>query len=155
MGGGFRQAPGEHSELGAWVRQHRVSWEVTPHFEVEGHAKRLVARDLCLSAAPSPRCDGSPGCAECARVHEGLCRLALSVLPAGSHFQMGPFDGSFRMRPENRWRPEILLTVELRARHTSLAPMEGATLRMVSAMEQRLRALGAQHGVWLEPRRAA
>lgn len=104
------------TELEAWVREHRVSWEVTPHFEVEDHSSRLVALDLCLSAAPSPRCAGSPGCVECARVHERLCRLALSVLPAGSNFQLGPFDGAFHLRRENDWRPEILLTVELRAR---------------------------------------
>ena len=140
-------------ELKSWIRRHRVSWEVTPHFEVEGHRKRLVALDLCLAAAPSPRCSGSPGCAECARVYARLCRLAKDVLPEGSDHHLGPFDGTFHLRPENDWRPELLLEVELRGEaHSASAEADRAVLAAVGA---RLRALGAQQGLWRDPRIAA
>ena len=120
--------------LKTWARAHRVRWEMTRHFEIVHDRKTQVGFDLTLSAPRPAGCDGDPGCLECARTHEEMGRIAVSLLPPGTQYDVEPFDGSFHLGDCDE--PELLLTVEILAdaREPELADCSGRrTLALVEA----------------------
>jgi hypothetical protein len=126
--------------LKAWARAHGVCWEITRHFEIVHDCKIQVGFDLALTAARPAACDGDPACAECARAHEGLERLALSLLPDGTQYDVEPFDGSFHLGEYAE--PELLLTVEIFSDSRDPDGTDRSARSFVACVEAALRRLG-------------
>jgi hypothetical protein len=133
-------AAAPQEQLRAWARAYGVRWEITRHFEMVRDSKTQVGFDLTLITARPVACDGDPGCSECARTHEGLARLALSVLPPGTQHDVEPFDGSFHLGDEAE--PELLLTVEIFPEAAEPEAAERSIRAVLARVETALRRLG-------------
>ena len=134
--------------LRRWIRKHEVCFEILPHYEVHEGAKLQVGFDLTLYGRRRRQCRSDPGCPHCFKVYEGLKEVALQAIPLGVRCEIGPFDASFHLRPENRFEPEVMLVVEI---------LHGATFEAVDEAERHqakdvsgaLTLLGVQHRVWV------
>lgn len=147
------EAPVAASEetLKQWVRQHQVTWEVSPQREmVDGASLRVVGYEVRLyGLVPSET--GSPGCEECVGTYERLRAIAMASLPAdGGHTrcEVERFDSSLHMRPDSEWRPEIELTIHLTHRRAYASPPDALEKEATEAIQDRLKRLGAQPGRW-------
>ncbi len=140
------------NDLSRWIREHNVCFEVSPHFEIQHHAKRQSACDLTLYAShPDPSLT-DPGGPENAAIWEALKQVALRVLPANAHYDIDPFDAAYHLRPETRFAPEVDLTVEIWPEGGGGAPVDEEVKRQVHSMEAALLTLGAQRKLWHEAR---
>jgi hypothetical protein len=137
--------------LRAWIREHRVCWELSPHVEVHEHSRVQVGFDLTLSARhPEGLADG-PGCQICRRHYETLCEIAQAAVPKdeqATRCVFAPFDASVHLRPETRWTPEIELNVAILHRDATFTDIDDDERRCAAQIEQELRRLGAQPGTW-------
>lgn len=101
-------------ELKSFVREHKVCWEIAPHFEVRAGELRQVGFDLTLHAQAAAWTD--PGSAEALVIHDALHEIALRVLPRDARFEVRPFEAALRFRRETAWSAEIDLVIEVRHR---------------------------------------
>jgi hypothetical protein len=133
-------AAAPQDQLRAWARAYRVRWEITRHFEMVRDCKTPMGFDLTLISARPVGCNGDPACGECARAHEGLARLASSVLPPGTLHDVSPFDGSFHLGDQEE--PELLLTVEIFPEAVERDVAERSVRAVLAQVENGLRRLG-------------
>jgi hypothetical protein len=138
----------EEMRLKQWTRQHRVTYEVSPHFEMQRHQKVTTGFDLTLHAARSGPCTSDPGCACCHAIHDGLGVLVRQVVPNGARYQVEAFDSSFHLRPETQWEPEIELVAEIQPRAGAFASVDDGDAAYLEAIREALGRLGAQLGKW-------
>lgn len=134
--------------LRPWIREHEVCFEILPHHEVHEGAKLQVGFDLTLYGRRSRQCRSDPGCPECFKVYEGLKEIALRAMPPDVRYQMGPFDASFHLRPENRFEPEVMLVVEILHGETFEA-VDETERQQAKAVSEALGRLGAQRRNWV------
>jgi len=135
------------------VRRHRVTWELGPWQEMVGHRPATVGFELRLFAQHGHDVHPTPGCAECAALHEKLRAIALSALPKESRptrYDIEPFHPTLHMRPESGWKPEVQLTLHITHRQGYFGPVDDCETRCVRDIETGLRALGAQPKRWPE-----
>jgi hypothetical protein len=135
-------SPPSLDALRAFARDHGVSAEIRPHYDVRDHRCVQTGFDLTLLTARPPGCAGDPGCAECERVHAALRDVALAVLPAGWGHAVEPFEAAFHYRRETRWRPEIETVVEMLPPGPSPASVRTADSTALAAVRRGLRELG-------------
>jgi hypothetical protein len=128
--------------LRAFTRDHGVSAEIRPHYDVRDHRCLQTGFDLTLLTVRPSGCSGDPGCAECERVHAAHRDLALAVLPADWHSTVEPFEAAFHYRRETRWRPEIETVVEMLPPGPSPVSVDGDASRAIHEVRQRLHELG-------------
>ena len=55
-----------------WVREHRVTWELSPWQELVEHRPAMVGFELRLFARHAPHTGATPGCRRCVSLHEKL-----------------------------------------------------------------------------------
>jgi hypothetical protein len=136
-------SPSEERALRAWVREHEVCGEVSPHFEVHEGRKLHVGYRLTLWARGCPRCGMDPGCECVPALHEGLERIAAQVLPAEAQARIEPFEVAFHLRPETSWAPEVELDAEV-LRGETFEPPDEVERRYPARMRARLKSLGIE-----------
>jgi hypothetical protein len=144
-------SPSHLDGLRAWIREHRVCWELAPRFEVHDHRRIQVGFDLTLLARHPASLRDEPGCEECYRHYETLREIAQIVLPKGIHptrCEFTPFDAAYHLRPETQWAPEIELTVEITHRDATFGDVDDDERRCAAEIEEGLRRLGARPRVW-------
>jgi hypothetical protein len=127
--------------LRVFARDHRVSAEISPHYEIGKRQRTETGLDLTLLARPSARCAGNPGCEDCQRVHAQLRELARLVLPEGWCDAAEPFDAAFHYRRETEWQPEIEIVVEMQPR-TRARSADATARRELPEIRKRLRDVG-------------
>lgn len=140
--------------LAAWVREHRVTWELGPLQEMVDHRLATVGLELRLFAQHSDGVHPTPGCSECVSLHDKLRAITLAALPherRASWCQLAPFDAAFHLRPESEWRPEVELTVRITHRNGSPRPLDDNEKRCADEVQQALRELGVQPKRWTAP----
>lgn len=133
-----------------WARENRACWELTAHYEQRHHTRIQTGFDLTLFARRPAACAGDPGCAACGEVREGLLELALQALPPQSRYEVEPFDAAFHLRPENNWRPELRLVVQVLHHDGTFEPPDGEERGQTRTVEGTLARLGLHRRVWPE-----
>ncbi len=135
----------------AWIREHRVCWELSPRVEFDQHRCVQVGFDLTLLARHPEALGDGPGCETCRRHYETLREIALAVVPKDegpTRCELTPFDASVHLRPETRWTPEIELNMAILHRDGTFNGVDEDERRCAAAMEERLRRLGARPRAW-------
>ncbi len=138
--------PLSDKELTAWIRDHSVCFEVSPHYEVYRHARRQVALDLTLFAQLPEHTVADAGDAESSETWGRLRDIALRVLPPDAHRDVEPFDAAYHLRPETLFEPEVEFNVEIWP--DAAGAVDDEVKGQVHAMEEALLRLGAQRKVW-------
>jgi hypothetical protein len=134
------------TDRGAWVRAHRVCWEIEPLRElVEGRGVQQTGYEVRLFGRLDLRAEERADQARL-RVHDGLRELALDVLASFPEphalIQVRPFDRAVHRRPETSFVAEIELSVVAYPRHPA-EPMPAAEAQeRIAAVEEKLRGLG-------------
>jgi hypothetical protein len=143
-------AVGEET-LMQWVRQHQVTWEVSPQREmIDGGSLQVVGYEVRVYGLVP--CEGdTPGGADCRATYERVRAIAQAALPAdggNTRCQVESFDSSLHMRPDSEWRPEVEVSIHLTHRRAYAVPPDASEKRVAQAIETRLKQLGAQPGRW-------
>ena len=139
--------------LRGWIHDHRVSWELLPHFEIHDHRKIQIGFDLTLYAEDPGALGREFDDAEGPRIQEMLREIAHRVLPpesATTHIISDPSQPAVRLRPETGFRTEIALNLEIVHRHEDFAEADAEERAQAGRVERELRSLGAHAGVWPE-----
>jgi hypothetical protein len=141
------------ADLRSFVREHSVSAEVAPHFDIDERKRVQSALELALHAARSTECRADPACDACRAVWERLLQLALRVLPPDARYLVEPFDASFHLRREAGWEPEVELVVEIlpEDRGPGLESVDDHARDVVARVQAALDRLGVARGVWRTP----
>ena len=133
--------------LRAWIREHRVCWELIPRVEVHQHERVRVGFDLTLLARHPEGLGDGPGCDTCRRHYETLREIALAAVPKDAgpiRCQVDPFDASVHLRPETRWTPEIELNMAILHRDGTFDGVDEDERHCAAAIEEELRRLGVR-----------
>ena len=128
----------------AFARSHRVSAEVSPHYEIHDHRRIQTGFDLTLLGIPPPGCSGDPGCQECERVHDLLRLTAVKVVPEAWRHLDAPFEAAFHYRADTRWRPEIEAVVQMFPYDQTWGAVDAAALREIPGVRERLHEIGVR-----------
>jgi hypothetical protein len=131
-------------ELKDWIREHRVTYEQAPHFEVRRHEKLAAGVELRLRAPRSGPCTSDPGSPCCHAIHDKLREVARWVIPDSVRCEVESFDSSFHLRPEAQWEPEIELVVEIPPHAGTFAPADDADVAHARAIGESLERLGVR-----------
>ncbi len=139
-----------------WIREHRVTWELSPWQELVDHRPATVAFELRLFGRHGPHSRAMPGCKQCVSLHEKLRAIALAAFPKEhrpTKYEVKPFDASFHMRAESEWEPEVQLTVHIVHREGYLRPLDECEKRCAQEIQKALRGMGVQAKSWSDSRR--
>jgi len=142
-------------DLSSWIREHKVTWELAPWFEMVGHKPASIGFELRLLARHAAHEHPSPGCGLCLEVYGRLRELAEAVFPREhrpTQYQIEPFDASFHLRPEAEWSPEVQLAVHIVHREGYLRPVDDCERKCVEEIGRNLGQLGVQPRTWSESR---
>jgi hypothetical protein len=134
--------------LRAFVREYRVSAAVASHLEIDERQQVPTALDLSLFAARPAGCGGEPEQSQA--VWDRLAELARRVLPPDTRAVIEPFDGSFQMRPESGWEPEVELVVAIlpRDKGPGLERVDEHARDVAARVLKELQRLGVARGAW-------
>jgi hypothetical protein len=140
-------SPGEPA-LQDWIRQHLVSYEVSPHVEMRRREKMESGFEVALHAMRSGPCTTDPGCPSCQEIHRALSLILRRAVPDGVQYDVAPFDASFHLRPETQWEPEVELTAWIRPLRGEVASAAPTDLRSLGDIRAALDRLGVRAGRW-------
>jgi hypothetical protein len=132
----------------AWVRTHRVCWEIEPLRELtKGHGLQQTGYELKLVGRLELGAGDPPGQA-LYRLHDGLRELALDVLASHPEphavIAVRPFEHAVHLRPGSGSAAEIELTVVAYPRHRDDPLPQAEAQRRIAAIGRTLRAMGIQ-----------
>lgn len=132
------------SDLGAWVKEHNVCWELAPLREgVKGHGVEQTGYELDLFARFDLAAQDDDD-AVARTLHEGLRALALDVLrclPAQTEVQLEPF--SRQVWPSGAGSTiEVELTVVVSPPPSDPSQPPAEPRRAAAALERSLRSMG-------------
>jgi hypothetical protein len=142
------------AEIKDWILEHRVCFEMSPHFEIHLHQKVQVGFEVALFARPRQGGFVDPGGGEAQALFEGLRQVVAAVMPSGVDYALGPFDFSFHLRTSSLWRPEVQLVAEI-LHGSTFAAVDDEERGYARAVRKALLELGASEGTWPEARVAA
>lgn len=151
----------EHPEtlerLKAFVRKHRVCWEVWPErLSVEGRGLLQVGFNLVLNGAHANDADRpSPGCEKCMRIFAHLREIAEWIIPKverPSRYDVQIFDHSVHYATERCNRADVTLTIKILHRSGVERPVDECEVFCLNEMKGKLAEIGAQHRQWIETR---
>jgi hypothetical protein len=75
----------DSQEIKSWVRQHEVTWELSPWQEMLEGGATNVGLELRLFAQHDAGDHPSPGCERCVALYEKLREITSVSLPAEPH----------------------------------------------------------------------
>ena len=136
----------DDAALGAFIRTHKVTFEVARHIEAHDGRTIPVGFEVTLHAEPAGSFD--PGDPETDVLYEALAEIARRAAPPEMLLVLGPWDAAYHLRPENDWRPEVQLVAELAHPSERFEPVDDADRRLLAAVTERLKALGARERIW-------
>jgi len=145
----------EINHLKQLVIQHKVCWEVLPHFLIDKYDNRIQVGfeiDL-LGTHYHPKQPPTPGCPECLKVYKDLKQIAKWIMPKekrDSHYDIGIFDSSIQWSPLRKLRDDITLTLNVLHRKGFDRPVDACEVECLKEMELKLKELGAKKGHWRE-----
>lgn len=142
---------GQEPAIRAWIRRHKVCWELLPYRVSLRGSSAQVGFELNLYAQHEPASFASPGCPKCQEVFHTLQQIAHLVMPQESRptrYEISPFDSSFHLRPENKMRNEVQLTMLLIHRDNLFDPLDECERKCATEIEKNLKELGAQSRAW-------
>ena len=142
------------AELNDWILEHRVCFELSPHFEIRRRQKLHVGFEVTLFARPRQSTFADPGGADARRLFEGLREVLAAVMPSGVDYALRPFDVSLHLRTSSVWRPEVQLVAEI-LHGSTFAPVDDEERGYARIVRAALLRLGAAEGSWSEARVAA
>lgn len=133
------------SDLSAWVRRHRVSWETRPLKALDHGTVHPVGYEVTLYA-PVP--DFAPACATCLDTFSHLQAVAREVLPDATDrptvCRLRPFDGALHMRSGPRGtEPAVQLEIEVQHKTGYFADLDECEGRCGREIQEGLSRLGA------------
>lgn len=143
--------------LGSWIREHHVTWEVSPWQEIVDHSPMAVGFEVRLYARHAPGRFPDPGCHLCGALHEKLRAIALSVLPKEhrpTQYTIEPLAPQIHLRPEGHWDPEVELVMHIVHRDGYLRGIDDCEKRCAGEIQDGLRGLGVQPKSWHDSRPA-
>lgn len=144
-----------NGNLGQWIRDHRVTWELGPWQELVDHRPLKVGFELRLYGQHPPHAYPPPGCEKCLAVYDGLRAVAEAALPREhrpSRYDIRPFDAALHLRPDSGWAPEVQVTVHIVHRDGYLSPVDDCEKRCAEEIQRNLKQLGVQPKTWSEYR---
>jgi len=145
----------EINHLSQLVIQHKVCWEVLPHFLIDKYDNRIqVGFELdLLGIHYHPEHHPTPGCDESVNVYNDLKKIAKWIVPTEereSKYDIGIFDRSIHSSPIRKLRDEVTLTLKILHRQGFDRPLDACEVDCLKEMEQKLKELGAQKREWRE-----
>ena len=134
------------TELGEWIEQARVTYELGQHVVMNADAVARIGFDVILRANRSADCTGDPTCDACDRTMKNLLAVAGAAIPPDALREAEPDDHSFHLRPETGFAMELQVTVTVFYGSGTFeeAGKEDATLS--------LRVTGALEAMGVQPR---
>ena len=141
-----------------WVRQHRVTWELSTLQELVDRRPATIGFELRLFGQHGPHTEASPGCQQCVSLHGRLRAIAVAAYPTEHRpttYEVKPFDASIHLRPESGWAPEVQLAVHIVHREGYLRPLDECEKRCAEEIQVALRGLGVQPRSWSDSRMSA
>lgn len=145
----------EREAIQKWVRDHKVTWEISPWKEVVEKRPTAVGFELRLFARHDVKTHASPGCDQCVHVYETLREIAHQALPQShrpTRYDIDPFDAKFHLRPQSEWTPEVQLAIHIVHREDYLGPLDECEKQCAEEIEHGLEALGVQPKTWSDLR---
>jgi hypothetical protein len=136
----------DDAALGRFIRAHKVTFEIARHIEAHDGRTIPVGFDVTLHAEPAGKFD--PGDPETDVLYEALAEIARRVAPPKSRLVLEPWDAAYHLRPENDWREEVQLVAELLGPGGPFEPVDDGDRRLLAAVTEGLKALGARERVW-------
>jgi hypothetical protein len=133
--------------LKAWIRDHHVCWELSPHVEQREHERVVVGYELTLLARYPETFKEGPGSTTREQIYEGLREVVAATLPegeSGSRFDFEPFDASVHLRPETQFAPEVELKVDILHAEGTFAPADAGEQRLAARIQDGLKRLGVR-----------
>lgn len=99
------------------LRQHDACFEIWPLYEVVDGKFTRSGAELDLCAAPDHGaghiCPGCKDCRETYRLLQDVAKEAMSHLKPGCHEEVQAFDSAVHMSPRRRFRPEVVLAIQI------------------------------------------
>ena len=141
----------DFDRIRALVRKDQVYWEVLPEYHIDREGKRIqIGFELNLIATHGHSEEIiEPGCLECIKIYEDLTQIADWIIPKGerdSLYEIGFFDASIHYSSRRRFRPEVILTIQILHREGFDHPTDAHDVQEVNEVEEKLKALGADKG---------
>lgn len=136
------------ANLARWIEERRVCYEVSPLREMDHGRALQVGYELTLFADAG---HDDPGSAALHALHERLQEVVTAVLPPDvrpTSYVFEPFDGSWHLRPQTRWHPEVELQVRLVHREGYLRPSDACESRCLREIQDGLRRAGVREKAW-------
>lgn len=143
------------ARLSAFVREHRVCWEVLPELLPVSDTQPLqIGFNLELYGAHAhgtepPR----PGCGQCRTILGHLREIAEWILPkAGrpSRYDLSVSDNVILYDPVRRNRSEVTVTIKILHRAQLDAPVDACEVFCLHEMEGKLKEIGVRYRNWEE-----
>lgn len=142
----------EPTEVGAWAREHRACWEITPLIEMHRGEQVQVGFELDLFARiPTEIAPSEDRQRAVEAIWDRLRAIAESMLPlagAEGRLDVEPFEAAGRLRPETQFAPEVLLKARLLHASDYFAPVNAEDRNRLKPIEERLLQLGLRARTW-------
>jgi hypothetical protein len=125
--------------LRAWIREHKIWWEVLPVSEIHDRKLLQVGFEFHLYGR-HPRSGTGPGCSECHALHDRLRLLASSVLPEdvrASRYDVDPYHAAFYCGQEPATF-DVRLTLRIRHREGYFDPIDACEIRCSKEIQENL-----------------
>jgi hypothetical protein len=139
-------------ETRAWAEKNRAAWEILPLVEMACGERRQLGYELNLYARiPTEIPPSAERRQKVAETWDRLREIAESLSGlgrGGEQIEVEPFDAGGRLRPENRFEPEVLLKARVVHPADYLAPVGADEREHLQPLEERLRDLGLRPGHW-------
>jgi hypothetical protein len=134
--------------LARWIEERRVCYEISALREMDHGGAVQVGYELTLFADAG---HDDPGSAALYAVYERLKQVVTAVLPQDvrpTSYVVDPSDGSWHLRPQTRWHPEVELRVRIVHREGYLRPSDACESRCVHEIQDALRRAGLREKSW-------
>lgn len=147
--------PGHEDEIRELVRRHKVCWEIRPEYHIDRKGKKIqIGFELgLLGTHYQAKHTPEPGCEECGKVYDALKRIAQWIIPKenrDSRYEIGIYDSSIHYAVQRRLRRDIILAIRILHKEGFDRPTDDCEVKCLNEMEEKLKALGAQKGYWVE-----
>jgi len=135
-----------------WATANRAAWEIAPQIETVRGEKRQTGYALTLYARIPIEIPPSEERTRAVLASwDRLCLIAQSLgdrCGEGARVEIDPFDAAGRLRPENRFEPEVCVNARIVHPGHYLDPAGPDERARLVPLEDRLRELGLRPGHW-------
>jgi len=137
--------PGDHTSMKDFVREHRVHYEVEPEVVADGSRRSLSGLRLRLLATHAREKLSVPGCPACTELLDELRSFADRIVAdagAADRAESIPATRKLYLASGEQDSDEVAVTLRVRCDATDRRESDQGEDRCVSAIRERLAALG-------------